>query len=100
MYYKSTHWGFSVRFALGQRSAIGPKLLDPSMGFPGLCRGRTRPTFQMFRIFALFTERFMVSVRQLSAMGPRLCEWIGSIPSMPIALLFSVSLLFLSRCYT
>ena len=56
---------FSVSFAMGEKSAIGLNFLDSSMGFPGLCKGITRPTIQMFRIFALFTERFMVSVRYL-----------------------------------
>ena len=30
-----------------ERSAICLKLLDSSMGFPGLCRGITRPNFQL-----------------------------------------------------
>ena len=68
---KSTSRSFSVRFAMGERSAIGLKLIESLMGFPGLCRGTTRPTFQMFGIFALFTERFMLSVRYLSTMEPR-----------------------------
>ena len=76
-----------------ERSAIGLKLLDSSMGFPGLCRGITRPTFQMFGIFALFTERFMVSVRNLSAVVPRWCKWIGAILSGPSALILFVSLI-------
>ena len=42
-----------VSFVIGERRAIGLKLLDSSIGFPGLCRGITRPTFQMFGILAL-----------------------------------------------
>ena len=57
---RSLSKGISVSFAMGERSAIGLKLLDSSMGFPGLCRGITRPNFQMFGTFALFTEMFMV----------------------------------------
>ena len=56
----------SVNFAVGERSAIDLKLFDSSIGSPPpLCRGVNRPTFQMFGIFALFTERFMLSVRYL-----------------------------------
>ena len=72
---------------------MGEKLLDSSMGFPGLCRDITRPTFQMLGIFSLFTEKFLVSVRYLSAMGPRWCKWIGAILSRPSSLLFFVSLI-------
>ena len=50
-------------------SAIGLELFDSSMGFSGLCRGITRRTFQMFGILALFTKKFMVLERYLSAMG-------------------------------
>ena len=35
----------------------------------------------MLGIFVLFTERFLMSVRYLTAMGPRWCQWIGAIPS-------------------
>ena len=76
-----------------ERSTIGLKLLDSSIDFPGLCRGITRPTLQMLGIFALFTERFMVSVRYLSAVGHRWSKWIGAILSGPSALLFFVSLI-------
>ena len=78
---------------MGERSAIGLKLLDSSMVLPGWCRGITRPTFQMFRIFALFRERFMVSVRYISAMGSGWCEGIGAVLSGLSVLLFFVSLI-------
>ena len=54
---RSLNKSFSVISAIGERSAIDPKLLDPSMGFPGCCRGIARATVQMFGIFALFTGR-------------------------------------------
>ena len=61
--------------------------------FSGLCRGITRSTFQIFGIFALFTESFLVSVRYLNAIGPRCCNWFGAVLSGPSALLFFVSLI-------
>ena len=61
--------------------------------FSGLCRGITRSTFQMFGIFAVFTESFLVSVRYLSAIGPRCCNWFGAILSGPSALLLFVYLI-------
>ena len=77
---------------MGERSAIGLNLLDSSMSFHGLCSGISRPTCQMLGISAL-TERFMASVRYLSAMGPRWCRRIDAILSMPSAILFLVSLI-------
>ena len=74
-----------------EKSAIGLSFICSSLGFPGLRRGITRPRFQNFGIFALFTEKFMASVRYFKAMGPRWFEWIGAILSGPSALLFFVS---------
>ena len=82
-----------MKYCKGERSAIGLKLLVSCMFFLGSCRGLTRSTFQIFGIFALFTERFLVSVRYPSAMGPRWCKWFGAIRSGPSALLFFVSLI-------
>ena len=78
-------------------------LLDSSMASPGLSRCITRPTFQMLGIFALFTGRFMVSVRYLGAIGAKWCRRIGAILSEPSAVLlglftgrFMVSVRYLS----
>ena len=65
--------------------------LDSSFGFPCLCTGITRPTFQNIGTIALFTERFMVSVWYLSAMVPGLCRCFGAILSGPSALFFFLS---------
>ena len=86
---------------MGERSAIGLKFLDSSMGFPGLCRGITRSTFQMFRIFALFTKSFMVSVRYLSCMGPRCVSglalfYLGLAPYFSFSLIASINVLHLN----
>ena len=48
---------FSVScFAMGERTAIGLKLLDSSMGFPGTCRGITRPISLWFRFLHCLHE--------------------------------------------
>ena len=45
---KSFNGSSSVSFAMRERSAIGLRLLDSSMGFPGLCRGITQPDVRDF----------------------------------------------------
>ena len=70
---------------MGERNTNGLKLLDSFVGLAGLCRGITRPTFQMFGIFALFTEKFMVSVRYLSPMGPRCVGEMARFYLRPVA---------------
>ena len=56
------------------RSTFCSKALGSYTRIAGLFRRITRPTFQVFGIFALFTERFTLSVMYLSATGHRLCN--------------------------
>ena len=57
------------------------------MDFLGLCSGTDRPTFQKIGEFAPLREKFLLPVRNLSAMGPRWFRSIGAILSAPSALL-------------
>ena len=66
-----------------ERNAMGLKLLISAMVFPGLFKGITLPTFQMFGIFPLFTEKFMCEgdisvIRGLNGVSGLALFYLGS----------------------
>ena len=79
---------------------MGLKLLISTMVFSGLFKCITLPTFQMFGIFALFTEKFMcewdISVLWgLNGVSGLALFYLGSAPHFSFCLLYLFSL-----CYT